>query len=188
MGQPEPKKELDILGLVDWLDGKQNNRKDPLIREPITELFRGERKGFVIAPLISFFIIWFGVYEYAVHLTSNRAFTFDSFLVVLTALLSAIAVEIAGLTFIQPYIRENETNVRYRRALNLRKKDSEKSNGEERIRDFTEEEKPLVKALIIIMGNNKEFTLRQLYDADRNQVIFSRDRLLERLCSREELK
>jgi hypothetical protein len=85
-------------------------------------------------------------------------------------------------------LKENETNVRYRRALDFRKKDSEKSNEKEKVRDFTEEEKPLVKALVIIMSNNKDFTLRQLYDLDKNQVIFSRDRLLERLCTREELK
>lgn len=45
-----------------------------------------------------------------------------------------------------------------------------------------------MKALIILMATTErsDFSLRTLYDLDKNQVIFSRDKLLERLCSREE--
>jgi H+/gluconate symporter-like permease len=184
----ETKKEVDILALVDWLDGKQKDRKNPLRRSWIVELFSGNIRGAVIAYLIGFFVIWFGAYEYGVTLALKGAFTFDSLLVVLTALVSAIGVLLAGMTFIQPYLHENETYVRYKRALDFRKKDSEKNNGKEKISAFTEEEKPLLKALIMLMPTieYKDFSLRTLYDLDKNQIMFSRDKLLERLCSREQ--
>jgi hypothetical protein len=187
VGEVELKKEVDILGLVDWLDGKQKDRKNPLLRSWIVELCVGKTRKAVITFLIGFFVIWFGVYEYGVNLALKGAFTFDSFLVVTSALVSAAAVLLAGMTFIQPYLHENETYVRYRRALDLRKKDSEKNNGKEKISDFTEEERPLVRALIILMATKqRDFSLRTLYDLDKNQVLFSTDKLLERLCSREQ--
>jgi H+/gluconate symporter-like permease len=186
----ETKKEVDILALVDWLDGKQKDRKNPLMRSWIVELFSGKIRGAVIAYLIGFFVIWFGAYEYGVTLALKGAFTFDSLLVVLTALVSAAGVLLAGMTFIQPYLHENETYVRYKRALDFRKKDSEKNNGKEKISAFTEEEKPLLKALIMLMATMRyeynDFSLRTLYDLDKNQAMFSRDKLLERLCSREQ--
>jgi H+/gluconate symporter-like permease len=190
VGEVETKKEVDILALVDWLDGKQKDRKNPLMRSWIVELFSGKIRGAVIAYLIGFFVIWFGAYEYGVTLALKGAFTFDSLLVVLTALVSAAGVLLAGMTFIQPYLHENETYVRYKRALDFRKKDSEKNNGKEKISAFTEEEKPLLKALIMLMATMRyeynDFSLRTLYDLDKNQVMFSRDKLLERLCSREQ--
>jgi H+/gluconate symporter-like permease len=186
----ETKKEVDILGLVDWLDGKQKDRKNPLMRSWIVELFSGEIRGAVIAYLIGFFVIWFGAYEYGVTLALKGSFTFDSLLVVLTALVSAAGVLLAGMTFIQPYLHENETYVRYKRALDFRKRDSEENNGKGKISAFTEEEKPLLKALIILMATMRyeynDFSLRTLYDLDKNKVMFSRDKLLERLCSREQ--
>ena len=190
MGEVETKKEVDILALVDWLDGKQKDPKNPLMRSWVVELFSGKIRGAVIAYLIGFFVIWFGAYEYGVTLALKGAFTFDSLLIVLTALVSAVGVLLAGMTFIQPYLHENETYVRYKRALDFRKKDSEKNNGKEKISAFTEEEKPLLKALIMLMATMRyeynDFSLRTLYDLDKNQVMFSRDKLLERLCSREQ--
>ena len=190
MGEVETKKEVDILALVDWLDGKQKDRKNPLMRSWIVELFSGKIRVAVIAYLIGFFVIWFGAYEYGVTLALKGAFTFDSLLVVLTALVSSVGVLLAGMTFIQPYLHENETYVRYKRALDFRKKDSEKNNGKEKISAFTEEEKPLLQALIMLMATMRyeynDFSLRTLYDLDKNQVMFSRDKLLERLCSREQ--
>jgi len=185
VGELEPKKEVNILGLVNWLDDKQKDRKTPIMRNAIVELFSGRAKNAVITILSTFFVIWLVV---GVGLALKGAFTFDSLLIALSALISAAAVLYAGMTFIQPYLHENETYVRYKRALDFRKKDSENNNEKERISDFTEEEKPFVKALIILMptAEGSGFTLRTLYDLDTNQVIFSRDKLLERLCSREQ--
>jgi len=189
MSEAKPDTELGILGLIDWLDSKQKDEKNPIIHSSITEVFRGETRSTVIAIVITFFIIWLGAYEYGINLALRGALTFNSLLVIATAVFSGIAVVIAGITFISPYLHENEINVRYRRALDFRKKDIEKSSEGEKVKDFTEEEKPLLKALIIVMSSNpKDFTLRQLYDLDKNQAIFSRDRLLERICSREEIK
>ena len=160
------------------------------MRSWIVELFSGKIRSAVITYLIGFFVILFVGYEYSIDLALKGALTFASFIVILSALLAAAAVLFAGMTFIQPSLHENETYVRYKRALVFRKKDSEKNNGKEKISDFTEEEKPLVKALIILMATTERrnfgFSLRTLYDLDTNQVIFSRGKLLERLCSREE--
>jgi len=184
VGKAETKKEVDILALIDWLDYKQRDRKDPIMRSAIVELFSGKARSVVITYLIVFFVIWFVVLDLAL----KGGLTFDSLIVVLSTLISAAAVFYAGMTFIQPYLHENETYVRYKRALDFRKKDSEKNNGKEKISDFTEEEKPLVKALIILMATTEtgDFSLRTLYDLDKNQIMFSRDKLLERLCSREQ--
>ena len=187
MEEVKPENDADIAGLVNWLDSKQKDRKNPLMRNPITEIYRGELRDIAFAFLIAFFIVWFCAYEYALNLASEKTVIFDSLLVVSTAVLSGIAMVLAGMTFIQPYFIQNETNVRYRRALDFRKKESEKNNEKEKIRDFTEEEKILMKALIMIMGINEDISLRKLYDADKNHVIFSRDSLLKRLCSREEV-
>jgi len=158
------------------------------MRSWIVELFSGKIRNAVITYLIGFFVILFVGYEYSVDLALKGALTFNSLIVILFALIGAVAVVFAGLTFIQPYLHENETYVRYKRALDFRKKDSEKNNGKGKISDFTEEGKPLVKALIILMATaeRRDFSLRTLYDLDKNHVIFSKDKLLERLCSREE--
>jgi hypothetical protein len=184
VGEVEPRKEVDILALIDWLDDKQKDRKNPIMRSAIVELFSGKARSIVITYLIGFFVVWFVVLDLAL----KGGLTFDSFIVVLSALLTAAAVLYAGMTFIQPYLHENETYVRYKRALDFRKKDSEKNDGKEKISDFTEEERPLVKALIILMATTEpgDFSLRTLYDLDKNQEIFSMDKLLERLCSREQ--
>ena len=130
MGEVELKKEVDILGLVDWLDGKQKDRKHRLMRSWIVELLSSNRtRRLLIADVIGFFVIWFVVYEYGVTLLAKGAFTFDSLLAGLSALVSAAAMLIAGITLIQPYLHENETYVRYKRALDLRKKDSENNYG-----------------------------------------------------------
>jgi len=185
VGEVEPKKEVDILGLINWLDDKQKDRKTPIMRNAIVELFSGRARSAVITIMSTFFVIWLVV---GVGLALKGGFTFDSLIIALSALISAAAVLYAGMTFIQPYLHENETYVRYRRALDFRKRESERNKEKEKVRDFTEEEKPFVKALIILMptAEGSGFTLRTLYDLDTNQVIFSRDKLLERLCSREQ--
>jgi len=185
VGEIESKKEVDILGLVNWLDDKQKDPKNLIMRSAIVELFSGKARNVVITIMIAFLAISLVV---GVDLALKGNGTFDSLIVALSALLTAAAVLYAGMTFIQPYLHENETYVRYNRALELRKKDSEKNNGKAKISDFTEEEKPLVKALILLMptAEGSGFSLRALYDLDKNHVIFSADKLLERLCSREQ--
>jgi hypothetical protein len=177
-----PKNQLskNVLDLIQWIDDKQTNKKTKIILK--NEILRGETRNYVIAFLALYFVVWFGSYEYGLSLLFKGQFSLDAVLILMSILLSALAVVIAGMTFLQPYLKEHEINVRYTRALDLRKKEMETSETKVKLQNFTDEEKPLLKALIEILSTNREFTLKQLCDLDKNKTIFSDDRLLERLC------
>lgn len=77
----------------------------------------------------------------------------------ISTLLSALVVVIAGLSLFTPYFEKNAVEVRLKRALELRKKDVESSGR--KLRDFNDEENVFIKALIEIRGKNEGFTLEQ---------------------------
>jgi uncharacterized membrane protein len=165
-----------ILDLVQWIDEKQTEKKT-MIFQGYDDL-KGRMKRVVISLVVLYFVVWFALYEYGANLILKGQFGTDSMLVFLSSLLAALAVIIAELSFVQPYLEENEIEVRYERALDLRKKETTSS----KMLDFTEDEKTLLKALIEIGGKNRGFTLKQLYDLDKTKIVFSEEKLLERLC------
>lgn len=177
----QPKNEPDdILDLVEWIDGKQTEKHTPLFQ--MRDSLGGKMTGLVISLLVLFFVMWIIAYEYGISLVLKGQSGFDVAIVASSALLPALAVVIAGLSMFTPYLERNEVEVRYRRALKLRKKEVESSGKESKLSDFTEDQKPFLKALIEIRGKNEGFTLRQLHDLDKTNVVFSKEKLLERLC------
>lgn len=164
----------DILALVLWIDGK----KTELFQD--YDGFRGKMARLVVGFVVLFLVVWLIMYEYAVSFVVKGEFGFNVEVIVISTLLSALAVMIAGLSLFTPYFEKNAVEVRLKRALELRKKEVESSGR--KLRDFNDEESIFVKALIEIRGKNEGFTLEQLYDLDKNKAVFSKEKLLERLC------
>jgi uncharacterized membrane protein len=167
-----------ILDLVQWIDEKQATKNKKTMIFQRNDSLKGEMRAYVFGLLVLYFLVWVASYEYGANLVLKGQFSNDSLLVVLSSLLAALAVIIAGMSLVQPWLKENEIEVRYDRALDIRKKETQTS----KIHDFTENEKPLLKALIEIGGNHRQFTLRQLYDLDKTKIVFSEEKLIERLC------
>lgn len=175
---PENPPKSPILEIVDWIDSKQANKKTAILLS--YDSVKGEMKRTFFWLVIFFFVVWVIVYEYSVNLAFRGQYTFDTFALASSTLLAAMAAVLAGMALMQPYMEGNETQVRYERALRLRKEEVERGT-EPKLYDFTDEEKPFVKTLIGILGKNKGFTLRQLYDIDKTKAVFSEEKLLEKL-------
>jgi hypothetical protein len=62
--------------------------------------------------------------------------------------------------------------VNFNKALDLRKSEPRRFNDEE----------ILLKALIKIKVKNREFKLEELYNEDKENILFVRKKLLEILC------
>jgi len=176
-GKEQPRNEPDdIFDLVQWIDGKQ------------TELFqgydglKGKMARGIVGLLLVFFVVWVIVVGYALVSIITGKFGFDIEIVAISTMLSAFSAVIAYLSLSSPFLEKNKVEVRFKRALGLRKKHVELHGKELKLKDFTEDEKPLLKALIEIRSKTEGFTLRQLYDLDKTNALFSKEKLLERLC------
>ena len=168
--------QVHILDLVEWIDGKQ------------TELFqkndslKGSMRGVIIGLVVFFFVIWLVTYEYTVSSVLKGQFSFNVEIIVISNLIPALAIVIAGLSLFAPHFEKNEIEVRYERALDSRKKEVLSQGKESKLREFTDNERPFLKALIEIRSKNEGFTLKQLYDLDKTNTVFAKEKLLERLC------
>jgi len=163
---PEEPPKDPILELVQWIDKRQIEKEDSIFLS--NDSLRGEMRRIIGAFLVLYFVVWLATYEYGVNLALKGQFSWNTTIVAMSALLAALAVLIAGATFVQPYLEKNEIEVRYKRATELH--------------DFTDDEKPFLRALIEIGSKNRGFTLKQLYDLDKTKVVFTEEKLLERLC------
>jgi hypothetical protein len=177
MGEKTPKD--DILELVRWIDGKQTE-KQKLFQK--NDSLRGQMTGLLVSLFVLFSVMWIIAYEYGISLILKGLSGFEVAIVASSALLPVLAMVTAILSLFMPYLEKNEVEVRYRRALKLRKKEVESSGKESKLSDFTEDKKPFLKALIEIRSKNEGFTLRQLYDLDKTKAVFSKEKLLEILC------
>jgi hypothetical protein len=167
-----------VLEIVEWIDSKQTFKGTAIVRSG--DGLRGRMNRPFLWLVVLFFIVWLGVYEYSVNLAFKGQYNFDTFVLGSSTLLAASAVILAGMSLMQPFMGKNETEVRYKRALNVRKMEVER-RIKPKIRDFTDDEKPILKALVEILGKNEGFTLKQLYDLDKTKSIFSEEKLLERI-------
>jgi hypothetical protein len=61
----------------------------------------------------------------------------------------------------------------------LRKEEVESSGKDSKLRDFNDNDKLLLKALIKIKSKNEEFSLEQIYDM--NPSMFTKEKLMEKL-------
>jgi hypothetical protein len=177
---PEKSPTDKILELVQWIDDKRLQKGTWLFRR--NDAFGGEMTRPIIGLLVFFFVVWIIVYEYGVSLAFQGLYDYKAIIAASSALLPAMAVVIACLALFNPYLEKNQVEVRYKRALKLRKKEVESSGKESKLNDFTEDEKPFLKALIEIGSKNEGFTLKQLYSLDKTNMVFTREKLLERLC------
>jgi predicted PurR-regulated permease PerM len=82
--------------------------------------------------------------------------------------LSFLTLIVAIFAFVTPFMKGDIIRINFDRIL-------KKSN-------FGEEQKPFLKALIIIKSENHEFELEQLYNEDKEKAIFSKQKLIEKLC------
>jgi hypothetical protein len=169
-----------ILELVQWIDDKRRQKKTMFFRR--NDAFGGEMTRLVFGLVALFFVVWIIVYEYGVSLAFQGLYDFKAAMTASSVLLPALAVVIASLALFNPYLEKNQVEVRYNRALKLRKKEVESSGKESKLTDFTEDEKPLLKALIEIGSKNEGFSLKQLYSLDKTNAVFTKEKLLERLC------
>jgi hypothetical protein len=172
--------EDPIPNLVEWIDSKESQKKNSLFMTG--DIFRGDLRGVAISLIVFYLVIWLVSYEFAVNLALKGQLGFDVAIVVISAFISALATVIAGMSLLQPYLERNEIEVRYNRALKLRKQEIEATGTKAKIRDFTESEKIFLRPLIQIRGKYRSLTLKQLYDSDKTKVIFAEEKLLERLC------
>jgi hypothetical protein len=85
-------------------------------------------------------------------------------------LLTLLVIFLAFISIVLQTTEQNVIDARLKNALKLKK--------------FTDNEKPLLKALIKIKSKNKELKLGWLYamDKESNGDIFTENRLLELLC------
>lgn len=176
-GKEQPRNEPDdIFDLVEWIDGKQ------------AELFqgydglKGKMAMGVVLLLSFFFAVGVIVDGYALVSIITGNFGLDVEIIVISTMLSAFSAVIAGLSLFSPFFEQNTVEVRFKRAIDSRKRDVELHGKKLKLKEFTGDEKPLLKALIEIRSKNDGFTLRQLYDLDKTKAVFSKEKLLERLC------
>jgi len=172
-GMPkEPSKDI-IFELVQWIDSKKNTLFYG------NDIFRGEMRNIAIALVTIPIVVGLIVYEYGVNLAFQGAYDLKAMVTVIPALFSSLAVEVALLAFFKPDFEKNALKIRYKRALDLHKKEVK---SDLKLKDFTDDEKIALWALIEIGSNNEVFSLEQLYSFDKSKIVFTREKLLEKLC------
>jgi len=166
-----------ILELIEWVESKRVQKKARLFRA--YDSFGGEMKRLLLLLIAFFFVVWLAVYEWEVSLAFQGLLDLKAVITASSALLPALAVVIACLALFNPYFEKNAVKVRYKRALDLRKKEIE---SESRLDDFTDDEKLSLWVLIEIGSKNEFFNLKQLYNYDKTKTVFTEEKLLDRLC------
>jgi hypothetical protein len=141
----------NILETIRWIDKQKCRLFKPL------DILNGWA-GFTIIMLGIMYVFLFYF-----NLTGNASFS-DKIIIFLA--FGSLAIPV--IAFIAQFGRERLVEVNYRKALGLKK-------------DFTANQKILLKALIKIKAENPEFELEELYNID--STMFTEKKLLQRMIS-----
>jgi hypothetical protein len=153
-----------ILELIRWIDSHESKLFRPY------DFFSGW--GRTLALL---FVLLFIIAEFMNFVTASATER-------ISISLASVAVFMAFISIVIQTGESNRVEGRFERVLDLRKKEVELSGKDSKLRDFNEDEKPLLKALIKIKSENEEFDLERIYNM--NSSMFTKEKLLERLYER----
>lgn len=163
----EATKNLDeILKIVQLID----SYKKELFRN--FDLFRSNIKFPIIAFLGLFGLVWIYEFAWSVFLVWKGLTDITIAGSQITILLSLLAAVTAGFSLLSPYFKESIVDKNYERVKELALKDKNEILKEGK-------NQHLLKALIKMKAQNREFDLEQIYDM--NPSMFTSEKLLERL-------